>query len=290
MSAFPATPDTAYAFAPGNISGLFKIIPHDNPAKMHSLGWGFTVSDGVTVQIRRAQAISERVGFNDDLIRFPTVTGALRRISDTPLSVSIASSLPLSSGFGLSGAATFAALIAANHLLQLGKSRKELAMIAHISEVENLTGLGDVCSQYNGGCLVKTVAGHPLAATHIDMHGIPVHWRYFGKIPTSEILADEGRHQRINSAADRALDAIQDALRDDAAPSFSRLVALALEFARASGLLMDVRVKDAIAQAEANGGAATMIMLGDAVFSTAPFPGSSRTMLSTRPAQLIDTD
>ena len=54
--------------------------------------------------------------------------------------------------------------------------------------------------------------------------------------------------------------------------TFSELITLALDFAKSSGLLVDPRVERAINQAQANGGAATMIMLGNAVFSTAPFP------------------
>ena len=288
MSADSSTRDAAKAFAPGNISGLFKIIAHDDPAKMHSLGWGFTVSDGVNVQLTRSNFPETKVSFNREPIEFPTVTSALRDLSEQPLNVDIASNLPLSSGFGLSGAATFAALIAANHMLDLGASRHDLAMIAHVAEVRNLTGLGDVCAQYNGGCLVKTKVGHPLAATSIDLPSTPVHWRYFGKIRTSEILADHQRHQQINDAADQALALIQNTVDNGPDITFSELISLALRFAESSGLLMDDRVKNSISQAQSNGGVATMIMLGNAVFSTAPFPGSTQTMLSSTAAHLIE--
>ena len=287
MAANSSTRDVAKAFAPGNISGLFKIITHDDPAKMHSLGWGFTVSDGVTVELAHAQAGSTQVTFNGKPIDFPTVSSALRDLAGTPLDVDITSNLPLSSGFGLSGASTLAALIAANHLLEIGKSRQEIAMIAHVAEVRNLTGLGDVCAQYNGGCLVKTKVGNPLAATVLKMPATPIYWRYFGKIRTSEILADHERHQLINRAADQALTSIQSCIDNSTTISFDQLIALALQFAESSELLMDHRVKDSIAQANANGGVATMIMLGNAVFSTAPFPGSTETMLSRAAAHLI---
>ncbi len=288
MAADSSTRDVAKAFAPGNISGLFKIIAHDDPAKMHSLGWGFTVSDGVKVKLAHATSDSTQVTFNDEPIDFPTVSSALRDLVETDFNVDIDSNLPLSSGFGLSGAATFAALIAAADLLDLGKSRDELAMIAHIAEVRNLTGLGDVCSQFNGGCLVKTTVGHPLAATTINMPPTPVYWRYFGKIHTSEILADHERHSRINQAADEALTTIENAIQSDSTITFEELISLALDFAETSGLLMDERVKNSIAQANANGGVATMIMLGNAVFSTAPFPGCTETTLSRTAAHLIE--
>ena len=287
MAANSSTRDVAKAFAPGNISGLFKIITHDDPAKMHSLGWGFTVSDGVTVELAHAQAGSTQVTFNGKPIDFPTVSSALRDLAGTPLDVDITSNLPLSSGFGLSGASTLAALIAANHLLEIGKSRQEIAMIAHVAEVRNLTGLGDVCAQYNGGCLVKTKVGNPLAATVLKMPATPIYWRYFGKIRTSEILADHERHQLINRAADQALNTIEHSIQSKTTITFETLIALALDFAESSELLVDHRVKDSIAQANANGGVATMIMLGNAVFSTAPFPGSTETMLSGAAAHLI---
>ena len=287
MAANSSTRDVAKAFAPGNISGLFKIIADDDPAKMHSLGWGFTVSDGVTVELTHAQAESTQVTFNGKPIDFPTVSSALRDLAGTPLDVDITSNLPLSSGFGLSGASTLAALIAANHLLEIGKSRQEIAMIAHVAEVRNLTGLGDVCAQYNGGCLVKTKVGNPLAATVLKMPDTPIYWRYFGKIRTSEILADHERHQLINNAADQALASIQSDIDNATTITFDQLIALALQFAESSGLLMDARVKDSIAQANVNGGVATMIMLGNAVFSTAPFPGCTETMLSGSAAHLI---
>ena len=288
MAANESARDAAKAFAPGNISGLFKIIANDDPTKMHSLGWGFTVSDGVTVKLTRSDTETTKVLFNQRPIDFPTVTTALLDLTPIFLKVDITSNLPLSSGFGLSGAATLAALIAANHLLGLGKSRHDLAMIAHVAEVRNLTGLGDVCAQFNGGCLVKTKVGDPLAATVLKMPPTPIHWRYFGKIRTSEILSDHERHQRINDAADAALESIQNAIDNSTTITFDDLIRLALNFAESSELLMDDRVKNSINQAQSNGGAATMIMLGNAVFSTAPFPGSTATMLSGTAAHLIE--
>ena len=288
MSADSSTREVAKAFAPGNISGLFKIIANKDPAKMHSLGWGFTISDGVTVSATRASNDTTQIRFNRETIDFPTVFSALRDLTDTPIDVGIISNLPLSSGFGLSGASALAALIAANQLFNLGKTQHELAMVAHVAEVRNLTGLGDVCAQHNGGCLVKTRVGHPLSAISIDLPPTPVHWRHFGKIRTSKILADHKRHQRINNAADKALALIQNTVSNNPSINLSDLIPLALDFAESSGLLVDEHVKNSISQAQSNGGVATMIMLGNAVFSTAPFSGSTKTMLSSTAAHLIE--
>ena len=199
----------ARAFAPGNISCVFKVVADPDPRKMHSLGMGLTVSDGVVASVAHAERSAVR--FNGEEIDFPTVVAALEKLTAEPLDVDIQSPLQLSGGFGLSGASSLAALWAADDLLSLGTEERELAMMAHVAEVENLTGLGDVCAQFHGGCLVKLTAGDPLAAD--------------------------------------------------------------------SGLLTDERVRGIIEEVERSAGAASMIMLGHAVFSTRAFPGAQETQL-----------
>lgn len=277
----------ARAFAPGNVSGIFKVIADPDPAKAHSLGWGFTVSDGVEVAVSQLDSGASVVDFNGERIEFPTVVDATRRLTDEPLSVDIRTKLPLSSGFGLSGASAFAACMATDALLGSGKSKFELASIAHVAEVENLTGLGDVCAQHIGGCLVKVAQGNPLDAVRIPLAPQPVYWRYFGAISTKEVLADDSSHSRINAAADAALETIAKLMQGDQSGLLNQLMDVALGFATSSGLLQDNRVKSGIAQARAAGGAATMIMLGNAVVSTVPFDGSTEARLDTVAGKLI---
>ena len=97
---------TAKAFAPGNVSGVFKIIPDDDPRKMHSLGMGFTVSDGVTVTVAESESTS--VHFNGTPMAFSTVLSVVAKLTDQSLRVDINTELPLSGGFGLSGASSLA--------------------------------------------------------------------------------------------------------------------------------------------------------------------------------------
>ena len=156
--------EMARAFAPGNISCVFKVIPHADAARMHSLGMGFTVKEGVEVTVLEYH--KTEVLFNGQRINFPTVRAVVSRLTQNSgiagIQVDITSPLPLGCGFGLSGAAALATAYALNELFQKHKEAEELAMIAHVAEVENRTGLGDVCSQYHGGCLVKLKEGAPL--------------------------------------------------------------------------------------------------------------------------------
>ncbi|MYF98199.1 sugar kinase [Candidatus Poribacteria bacterium] len=279
----------ARAFAPGNISCVFKIIPHPDPARMHSLGMGFTVSEGVEVTV--SESHETKVSFNQQDIIFPTVRTVVNRlIQNTDVSgikVSLTSPLPLGCGFGLSGAAALATAYALNELIELDKDNEVLAMIAHIAEVENRTGLGDVCSQYHGGCLVKLKKGAPLVADKLSIPEQPIYYRYFGPIHTSEVLRNSEQTKRINKAADTALTILQKLTRTQSNPElFTECFSVAKQFSVDSGLLSDDRVIDTIAQIEAAGGVGSMIMLGNGVFSTYAFNGATETQLSKNPAQL----
>ena len=274
------------AFAPGNISCVFKVIPHPDATRMHSLGMGFTVEEGVEVTVSGHD--ETEVLFNGEGINFPTVQSVVNRLTEVDIKVDITSPLPLGCGFGLSGAAALATAYALNELLQCRKSVEALAMIAHVAEVENRTGLGDVCSQYHGGCLVKLKEGAPLVADRLPIAEQPIYYRYFGPIQTSEVLGNPEQTRQINLAAEAALAALQSLTDDVSTPAlFSACFAVAKQFSVESGLLRDARVIETISQIEAAGGVASMIMLGNGVFSTDPFEGATETRLSKNPARLI---
>jgi len=276
--------DCARAFAPGNISGVFKIIAHQDPEKMHSLGMGLTVSEGVVVEVRRADESVVRL--NGEVATFPTVRSVAAAVTDVAVSVAVETALPISSGFGLSGASALATAYALNSLLDLGRSEEELAMAAHVAEVRNLTGLGDVCGQFHGGCLVKLEPGQPLKARRLPVAEQPVFYRYFSAISTRAILSDPARVERINRAADQALQRLS-VLAERESVDFADCIRISRGFSENSGLLEDESVRRIIEQVEAAGGSASMIMLGNAVFSQSPFDGALRTTLSTGRARAL---
>ena len=279
---------TVAAFAPGNMSWVFKIIPHDSPALMHSLGLGFTVRDGVEVEVSLDANAAEgsKVYFNGELIEFPTVDSLIDKLTPQPVGVRIQSTLPLSSGFGLSGASALACAYALNRLFDLGNGEEDLAMMAHVAEVENLTGLGDVCAQYHGGCLVKLTPGQPLAARPMPIEEQPIFYRYFGPISTRDVLSDPDQAARINAAADSGLAALGElSVRESV--GMNDCIRVCRRFAEDSGLMRDARVRGLIDDIEAAGGEASMIMLGNAVFSTSRFEGCRETALAKRRGGLL---
>ena len=273
------------AFAPGNVSGVFKIVRDEDPRRMHSLGMGFTVSHGVTAAVSDAPATE--IAFNGEVFDFATVRHVVEALVDRPVKVALESALPLSGGFGLSGASALATAYALDTRFGLGLDERALGMAAHVAEVENLTGLGDVCGQFHGGCLAKLVPGDPLAAVALPVAEQTVFYRYFGPIVTSEIIGDPGHAARINAAADAALSDIG-RLADRGAAAFGEYVAVARRFSVASGLLHHAEVRRVISEVEAAGGAASMIMLGNAVFSTVAFEGASETRLARHRVRVVD--
>ena len=276
---------TTTAFAPGNVSGVFRIVRDEDPRRMHSLGMGFTVSHGVTASVGDAPATE--IAFNGEVFDFATVRHVVEALTDRPVRVALESPLPLSGGFGLSGASALAAAYALDARFELGLDERALGMIAHVAEVENLTGLGDVCGQFHGGCLAKLTPGDPLAAVPLPVAEQAVFYRYFGPIVTSEIIGDPEHAARINAAADAALSDL-DRLAGRGIAAFGAYVAVAKRFAVASGLLRHAEVRRIISEVEAAGGAASMIMLGNAVFSNMAFEGASETRLVRHRVRVVD--
>ena len=276
---------TTTAFAPGNVSGVFRIVRDEDPRRMHSLGMGFTVSHGVTASVGDAPATE--IAFNGEVFDFATVRHVVEALTSRPVRVALESPLPLSGGFGLSGASALAAAYALDARFELGLDERALGMIAHVAEVENLTGLGDVCGQFHGGCLAKLTPGDPLAAVPLPVAEQAVFYRYFGPIVTSEIIGDPEHAARINAAADAALSDL-DRLAGQGIAAFGAYVAVAKRFAVASGLLRHAEVRRIISEVEAAGGAASMIMLGNAVFSNMAFEGASETRLTRHRVRVVD--
>ena len=104
-----------------------KVIPHTDPARMHSLGMGFTVKEGVEVIV--SEHHETEVLFNGECINFPTVRAVVNRLTHnsgiTGIKVEITSPLPLGCGFGLSGAAALATAYALNETLDLAQKQRE---------------------------------------------------------------------------------------------------------------------------------------------------------------------
>ncbi len=271
------------AFAPGNVSCIFRICRNENPAKMHSLGIGFTVDKGVIAKVKKSKKTTIRL--NNKITRLPTVLSVIKKLAKQPVEVTIKTHIPIGVGFGISGACALATSYAIGKLLKLKKSKKQLALTAHIAEVENKTGLGDVNGQFNGGFLIKTERNSPLKAKRLPIKNRYIYYKIFGKISTKKVITDKNKEKKINNAADKTLKKIKNKKNIN----LDYIIDVSKEFAIKSDLLnmLNKKLLSTIKNIEKNNGKASMIMLGNSIFSNIPFKNCKRLRISNNKARLL---
>src|SRR3989338_5306760 len=310
---------SAKAFAPANLSCIFVIRKTKNPAKSGSLGMGFTVNKGALVAIKKIKYNNKKfnkininnktekklksniinknykknknitnqkniIYFNNKEINFPTVDSVIEKLTNEPVEVKIKTELPLGCGFGLSGASALATAYALNKLFNLKKSRKDLAMAAHIAEVENATGLGDVVNQYYGGFLIKYDSSYKFKIKKMPINNKKIYCRYFSGISTKKVISNEKIKNKINNSGLSSLNKIKKLNKNNL--NLNNLIKISKEFAVNSGLLKNKKVIGTIKNIEKNNGNASMIMLGNSVFSDKYFKGSEELIIKNNGACL----
>ena len=240
---------SATAFAPGSVTTIF--VPQ---AAESSLGVSFATDDGVTALVEPASATS--VILDGRRADVAPVSGVLRRLDAPATTVHLDTDLPIGCGFGVSGAATLAAALAANTEFQLGYTREELVEASHRAEVEAGTGLGDVFIQNRGGLVWDVGDG-----IRHSRRTAPVEYASFGEIATADVLGDEGAMERVRRAGQEAIETIQ------LPTSLRTIFEVSWGFAGSTELATD-RIAEVVARIRNEGGAATMAMIGKTVVAT----------------------
>lgn len=244
------------AFVPGHITGFFSIHPHDTPERAGSRGAGLALSDGVSVSVERAE--ESAVVVNDQQASMAAVGGVLDRLGVTAR-VTIQTELPVSAGFGVSGASALGTALTANAVTDDDRTENELIALAHAAEVEAGTGLGDVVGQARGGVPIRLEPGGP---PYGRVDGVPVRERIeyvsFGGLDTATIIG--GDTDALSRAGEGALAGLLEW------PTLDQFMAESRRFARAADLLTD-RVEETITAVNDAGGEASMAMLGETVFA-----------------------
>ncbi len=250
----------ASAFAPAHISGIFVIHMKKDARVSGSTGCGICLEDGAVTKVCAAEETTIRI--NGAVTEAPTTVSAIKLLTSQPVVVDTTLNVPVGCGFGASGAGALSAALALNEALSLNLTLNELAQAAHIAEVTNRTGLGDVTGETFGGIVLRKKAGAPFS---VNIDKIPcsdrtISWVSFGEISTKSVLSDELKKKTINKAGKSML---KELLKKPTLPNF---FLQSCKFAKEIEL-MSPQVKDAIEAVESAGGLASQAMLGDTVFA-----------------------
>ncbi len=165
------------ARVPLHLSIVWVPVETGDPRSTGSLGAGLMLEPGV-----RARACSTPGGYRGP--RLPTVTRCLEALGWRGELVEVETSYPPGYGLGVSGAAALAACLAYAGLRGVGSVRA--ADEAHVAEVLERTGLGDVTALYTAwGLEVRLKPGAPGAGGYAEAH--PVHELPVAAVPVTRL-------------------------------------------------------------------------------------------------------
>ncbi len=251
---------SAQAFAPAHISGIFIIDIKKDPIHSGSMGAGICLEDGAVTAVRPAKETAVKInGYKSEAA---TTLSVVKLLTPQPVLIETTLSIPIGAGFGASAAGALSAALAVNKALSLDLTFNELVSAAHVAEVKNRTGLGDVAGMTCGGIDIRKHAGIPPIGSidRIPCSDEIISWVCFGEISTKSVLSDDIKKKSINKAGRLRL---KELLKK---PTIDNFFLQSCAFAKKIDL-MSPKVMDAIETVEAAGGIASQAMLGNTVFA-----------------------
>ncbi|MFW9793092.1 MAG: hypothetical protein ACFFEE_02225, partial [Candidatus Thorarchaeota archaeon] len=243
---------------------------YEDPLRCGSTGAGFSVAIGTetTVSVMDHPSLEITTEYNNERIDAKVTKTVVQRLTEEyertlRVHVEHKSSLISGAGFGASGAGALGTALALAHLLDDNIGYDRAAEYAHIAEIDNHTGLGDVLAQTVGGIEVRVKAGGPgvgvikeilyLDSLRAVLAGAP-------GLKTADVLTDKKIREKINTIGDHFVERIV------ADPSIETFVESSRTFSDEIGLKTR-RVEEALNELERVGLVdSSMVMLGDSVF------------------------
>ncbi|MHA1264328.1 MAG: pantoate kinase [Candidatus Helarchaeota archaeon] len=264
------------ARCPGHITGFFEICQahsSNNIENIGSKGAGVCIKKGVETELKIAKSNEMKIeieinGKPNEAPVTKSVVTQFQKLKNMPFSVQIKhfTEVPMSAGFGASGAGALSTAFALNKELKLNLSRNAVATIAHIAEVENQTGLGDVIAQTFGGVEIRLEPGAP-GIGRIDSIIVDTPYQVIcvtiGKLQTKAILSDPKHQKRINRAGRNLVQKlVQNA-------TIENLMRLSKKFMEEADLLSE-KLRDLLQYIEdIHPFPTSMVMLGESLFTFA---------------------
>lgn len=207
-------PLSGSGYSPAHITGFFTIHKSDDPLRSGSTGAGICISGGVRSEVTASESSRPGVSLvcNGRAASSPTCESVLSQLLPHlrySIKVKMESILPANYGYGISASSALSLALAVNEALGLGLAPRELGSIAHVAEVENMTGLGDVIAEMVGGLEVRVAPGAPgvgvAKQVPIERDTVVVSTPVT-EYPTNKMITDPIFVERINGFGARALE------------------------------------------------------------------------------------
>lgn len=268
-------------FVPSHITGFFEIIQNSNPLLKGSKGAGITLDEGVVTNTKIKDGngnIIINVNNKEDslnTISKKTVKIILDRynvnIQDYDIYINHDSKLPIGAGFGTSAAFALGISFTLPKLMGINISFKEAGEIAHLAEISQSSGLGDVISEMFGGCVIRLHEGSPVKGI-IDKIPItkPIYviTKTIGLLETKDIIENPIHQKHINQSGSILLNRLVNN------PSISNFMKLSRKFANDTQLISK-EIAEIINILDEETLGASMAMLGNTAFALSYSPDTT---------------
>lgn len=268
-------------FVPSHITGFFEIIQNSNPLLKGSKGAGITFDEGVVTNTKIKDGngnIIINVNNKEDslnTISKKTVKIILDRynvnIQDYDIYINHDSKLPIGAGFGTSAAFALGISFTLPKLMGINISFKEAGEIAHLAEISQSSGLGDVISEMFGGCVIRLNEGSPVKGI-IDKIPItkPIYviTKTIGLLETKDIIENPIHQKHINQSGSILLNRLINN------PSISNFMKLSRKFANDTQLISK-EIAEIINILDEETLGASMAMLGNTAFALSYSPDTT---------------
>lgn len=261
----------ASASVPGHITGFFEIVEKSDFYRTGSRGCGVVIDRGVRTDVELKPGKSIITYIDGKVCECPVTKTAVVQVlsaleEEYEVKVFHRLEVPMMYGFGASASGSLGAVLALNKALELGMSLIQCGDIAHYAEVSNRTGLGDVIAECTGGFVLREEPGAPSVgkARRLEASGYVVAF-LLSKLETKSILTNAEKKKSISEAGRRCM---EEFLKDTSVENFLRL---SRKFA-VEAKLMSEEVYSAVRKLESCGIPASMIMLGNSVFTLTDEP------------------
>jgi pantoate kinase len=266
----------AAAYCPGHITGFFLPCLNEDPLRSGSRGAGFCVSLGAATTVTAEDGnggIKVLIDGRPDEAPV-TRSAASFLLKDRKLDLKIETSLdlPVGAGFGMSAAGALSTSFALAEILELGP--EDAFAAAHLAELTNRSGLGDVPALFRGGVTFRRSEGLPpygvidRLASDLEVVAAVVG----PSVRTADVLADPVQRERILRAGQECYERL--ARR----PTVDEFFAQSRRFTARSGIATPL-VREALKALDGLGDA-SMIMLGNAVFARGDLDAIERVLSS----------